>query len=315
VIELVLFDIEPIELSVKRGLHWAAWLFVRTQLLLACAIEAQLLKHERTFLFCFYVVDYAPGPPATFTIFSESTVFDQPVRVRKKDDSAENGQLIPGDIGYLFETNEEVVEVIDEFGYLDNVTIGGKAGLMVQIDNAAGTEDEYYLYMESFLSNVEQDDLIGYSVSSTSYVYCLLAGTKIETARGIFHVEDLIPGDQVKTLNDYSTVRWVGVQTLSPIFAGKASWPVKISKGALGENSPNQDLYVSQDHAIFFEGLSNCHYQTHQNLCCQSRFWFPPQPSIDVGYHCLEFSTKQHQACVNQKLLYLERKPFCYLHQ
>ena len=49
-------------------------------------------------------------------------------------------------------------------------------------------------------------------------------------------------------------VRWVGVQTLSPIFSGKASWPVKISKDALGENTPDKDLYVSQDHAIFLHG-------------------------------------------------------------
>jgi hypothetical protein len=210
-----------------------------------------------------YLVDYVDGDPPTFTIFSESTEFIQPVRVRKKDVEG-NGQLTPGDTGYLYETgltedDEETEIILDEFIYLGNVTIGGKAGILVRIDNGPGTEDdEYYLYMESALTTEEQDGLAGYEVSSTSYVYCLLAGTNIETTRGIVKVEDLIPGDQVKTLNGYSAVRWIGVQTLSPLFTGKASWPVKISKAALGENSPSQDLYVSQDHAIFFEGLLIC---------------------------------------------------------
>jgi hypothetical protein len=56
----------------------------------------------------------------------------------------------------------------------------------------------------------------------------------------------------------YSPVRWVGVQTLSSIFSGEASWPVKISKDALGENTPDKDLYVSQDHAIFLHNLLIC---------------------------------------------------------
>ena len=104
-------------------------------------------------------------------------------------------------------------------------------------------------------------------VASTSYsvnaaaplVVCLLNGTKIETIRGIVNVEDLIPGDLVlNSQGSYSPVRWVGVQTLSPLFSGKASWPVKISKDALGQNTPDRDLYVSQDHAIFLQGLLIC---------------------------------------------------------
>ena len=86
-------------------------------------------------------------------------------------------------------------------------------------------------------------------------VYCLLSGTEVITARGSIRVEELVQGDMVLSENgSFSPVRWVGVQTLSPIFSGKASWPVKISKDALGENTPDKELYVSQDHAIFLHG-------------------------------------------------------------
>lgn len=89
-----------------------------------------------------------------------------------------------------------------------------------------------------------------------NFVWCLLSGTEIKTTRGIINVEDLVQGDMVLTENEtFSPLRWVGVQTLSPIFSGKASWPVKISKDALGANTPDKDLYVSQDHAIFLQSL------------------------------------------------------------
>ncbi|MFZ4123307.1 MAG: Hint domain-containing protein [Candidatus Planktophila sp.] len=89
--------------------------------------------------------------------------------------------------------------------------------------------------------------------------YCLLAGTLIPTSDGEKFVEELNVGDLVlNSQGSYSSVRWIGVQTLSPIFSGQASWPVKISKDALGENTPDKDLYVSQDHAIFLQGLLIC---------------------------------------------------------
>jgi hypothetical protein len=98
-----------------------------------------------------------------------------------------------------------------------------------------------------------------YSLSDENFVYCLLSGTEVITARGSVSVEELVRGDLVLSENgSFSPVRWVGVQTLSPVFSGKTSWPVKISKDSLGENTPDKDLYVSQDHAIFLHGVLIC---------------------------------------------------------
>lgn len=106
------------------------------------------------------------------------------------------------------------------------------------------------------LSDAQLTNGTFYNLSDANFVWCLLSGTEVITNRGSIRVEDLIQGDMVLCENSsFSSLRWVGVQTLSPIFSGKSSWPVKISKDALGENTPDKDLYVSQDHAIFLQGL------------------------------------------------------------
>jgi hypothetical protein len=118
----------------------------------------------------------------------------------------------------------------------------------------SATED-HFIYTDQALVKFNP-----YVVDTTQdLIFCLLSGTEVVTARGSVSVEELVPGDLVLSENgSYSPVRWVGVQTLSPIFSGQASWPVKISKDALGENTPDKDLYVSQDHAIFLHGLLVC---------------------------------------------------------
>jgi hypothetical protein len=149
-------------------------------------------------------------------------------------------------------------EVVTISGFANSFTVVGhisgapNAGVLLSQTDVFGTT---YFF---FSNNVIADDTPLTSLN-TSTPFCLLSGTKIQTIRGIVNVEDLIPGDLVlDSQGSYSPVRWVGVQTLSPIFSGKASWPVKISKDALGENTPDKDLYVSQDHAIFLHGALIC---------------------------------------------------------
>jgi hypothetical protein len=204
-----------------------------------------------------YIVEFTEGEPSTFVIESASDPFPQPARIREVD--LEIGSLSPGDSAYIYETVDEAESIIDEFVYLGTVTIGGKVGVLARIVNDPDepADDDYYLYMESALSPEEESGTK--TLVENDFLFCLLSGTNIETTRGIVNVEDLIPGDLVlDSQGSYSPVRWVGVQTVSPLFSGKASWPVKISKGALGENTPNEDLYVSQDHAIFLQGLLVC---------------------------------------------------------
>lgn len=97
---------------------------------------------------------------------------------------------------------------------------------------------------------------------------CFVTGTLI-TARsghvetGCSHhkaeqiaVEHLQRGDQVKTLDGtWQTIRWIGRRAVSARFQTPASQPVCIRRGAFGANQPSRDLFVSPDHAIFWQGV------------------------------------------------------------
>ncbi|WP_161861499.1 Hint domain-containing protein [Algicella marina] len=78
---------------------------------------------------------------------------------------------------------------------------------------------------------------------------CFTAGTMIETAQGPCMVEDLEPGDLIKTAdNGYQPLRWIGQTTV----AGQgAHAPVLFRKGALGNT---RDLLVSQNHRMMLTG-------------------------------------------------------------
>jgi hypothetical protein len=109
---------------------------------------------------------------------------------------------------------------------------------------------------EYFLLSKNASLINGSEIQVTASVWCFLAGTEIVTKRGLVKVEELTAGDSILCSGEsYAVVRWVGVQTLSPMFSGRNSYPVKISQNALGDNTPNSDLYVSQDHAIFLDGV------------------------------------------------------------
>lgn len=195
-----------------------------------------------------YIAEYN-NVTGTITLTFESDDFAQEVHIRDVGQPlASVGTLSPSENGWIVETE-------DEFVFIGNVQ--GQNAVLVRIDNGPGVDPDYYVYS---VGNLNLDP-VTYQIdnATTSYVYCLLEGTLIPTERGEIPVEKLTSGDKVFDSNgNLVEIRWVGVQTFSPLFSGKEIWPVKISKGALGESSPNRDLYVSQDHAIFLQGLLVC---------------------------------------------------------
>ena len=89
-------------------------------------------------------------------------------------------------------------------------------------------------------------------------IECFLTGTHILTDKGEIPVEQLTIGDKVKTVEGkLETIKWVGKQTVEPsqVRNPLRTLPILIKAGALGNNLPHRDLYVSPDHAMFFEGL------------------------------------------------------------
>ncbi len=85
---------------------------------------------------------------------------------------------------------------------------------------------------------------------------CYVQGSLIETAKGPVAVEKLRVGDLIKTKdNGMVPVRWVDFSTAPrDLLASDAlRRPVRISAGALGNNLPEQDLYVSRQHRILID--------------------------------------------------------------
>jgi len=102
------------------------------------------------------------------------------------------------------------------------------------------------------------DRPIGVKVGTATAVVCYLRGTHIRTPDGERRIEDLKIGDPVVTLSgEGKPIKWIGRQRFKR--SGKC-WPkdfepIRISRYALGERSPERDLYLSPNHAIYIDGV------------------------------------------------------------
>jgi Hint domain len=87
---------------------------------------------------------------------------------------------------------------------------------------------------------------------------CFLRGTRIRTVDGDKKIEDIRIGDLVVTRSGATKpVRWVARRRYRR--SAGARWvetiqPVRIARGALGPNVPRGDLFMSDTHALHFNG-------------------------------------------------------------
>ncbi|MBS7545913.1 Hint domain-containing protein [Ancylobacter oerskovii] len=109
----------------------------------------------------------------------------------------------------------------------------------------------------SYYSFTSFNSLGNLAIVAQDFTPCFLAGTFIATPEGERSVEDLAIGDMVLTVaGEVRPVRWIGRKRCATLFADPlAAHPIRIGAGALGENLPVRDLYLSPDHALFLEGL------------------------------------------------------------
>ena len=93
---------------------------------------------------------------------------------------------------------------------------------------------------------------------------CFTHGTMILTPDGEKPVEALCPGQLVVTQVDGvaipRAVKWVGHRRIDLTRHPRAEImaPVRIERDAFADNVPHRDLLVSQDHAIFVDGVLIC---------------------------------------------------------
>jgi hypothetical protein len=87
---------------------------------------------------------------------------------------------------------------------------------------------------------------------------CFLRGTRIRTVDGNRKIEDIRIGDLVMTKSGAAKpVLWVARRRYRR--SEGARWveyirPVRIARDALGANTPSADLFITDTHAIYFDG-------------------------------------------------------------
>ena len=112
--------------------------------------------------------------------------------------------------------------------------------------------------VNSSFGEYSSDTRVSFYANWINQTLCFLSGTHILTEKGEIAIENLQIGDKIKTAEGkLEPIKWIGKQTRYPheISNPLRSHPILIKAGALGNNLPHRDLYVSPDHAMFFEGL------------------------------------------------------------
>ena len=87
---------------------------------------------------------------------------------------------------------------------------------------------------------------------------CYCRGTRILTPSGEIPVEDLQVGDHVTTVSgEARVIRWIGQRSYAGRFAARNRdiQPIVIERGALGDDLPRRDLWVSPLHALLLDGI------------------------------------------------------------
>jgi autotransporter passenger strand-loop-strand repeat protein len=132
------------------------------------------------------------------------------------------------------------------------------------------------------------DDGAGHALVSVAI--CYLEGTQILTPKGEVKVEMLKAGDTVVTrFGGLQKIRWIGRQS----FRGEAikdDWkniPVHIRAGALADNVPSRDLYVSPGHSMLVDGTLLLAKNLVNGITI-TQGWTPEQVEyyqLDLGAH------------------------------
>ncbi len=201
-------------------------------------------------------VPVGPGEEASFT-FVDGDI----IAIDVDDDSflVSYTSSDGASFGSLTYTLSDLDWVGDPNGFITGVTASDGSGIVPTFtNNGAGGVSPSTINVAipatSFPGGAGSTETFSFDITTE----CFLTGTHILTDRGEIPVEELNIGERVKTADGkLETIKWIGRQTVDPnrIKNALKSYPILVKAGALGNNLPHQDLYVSPDHSLFIDGL------------------------------------------------------------
>lgn len=160
----------------------------------------------------------------------------------------------PGGINLNLSSPPKVVNIQDG----DRIEVGGSTAVS-QSGNTINFTHPGLLGIPTTLGSYSIPAGVTYTynaaTSTLTFTSCFLRGTRIRTLEGEVPVEDLRVGDFVITHRGASEVKWIGRRMIDPkaIEKPRDTLPIRIQAGAIAENVPSRDLYVSPDHCMFLE--------------------------------------------------------------
>jgi T5SS/PEP-CTERM-associated repeat protein len=136
------------------------------------------------------------------------------------------------------------------FSYNNNVLAVSSGGVSIaNLQIGSGYTNDIF--------NAVADGHGGAAVTFTNQP-CYCRGTRVLTDQGEVAVEDLKIDDRLITVSGLARpIRWIGTRGYAGRFAARNTevLPIHIKQGALGDNLPVRDLYVSPLHALFIDGV------------------------------------------------------------
>ena len=164
--------------------------------------------------------------------------------------AAADGVSITGGANGAIKISGNIAQLND---WLNDTNLGSAELAYVNHDNQPGTETITLTLDDN--GNTGFPALSATASITVDIVACYCPGTLIRTARGQKRVERLKIGDKVKTMSGAALpVKWIGRRSYSGRFVTgrKDILPVCIKAGALDDNVPKRDLWISPHHAMYF---------------------------------------------------------------
>ena len=168
------------------------------------------------------------------------------------------GSASSGDTGLIGLTGEVVGNSVELFATTEPLNDLGNTAVVEITDTLNATSDPGETFT-TVLTASPDENIRGISFAPTeSTTPCYCPGTMILTSRGEIAVETLAIGDKVTTKSgEARAIKWIGRRSYGGRFAmgRKDILPVCIKAGALDDNLPRRDLWISPHHAMYLKGV------------------------------------------------------------